>query len=603
MSSITHRHQGTSPTPHPAARTSAPVAAQGASAGISRRALVGAAGAAVAAAMLFPGADPHLAHAAVPVPQTWDYECDVAVVGSGTVLAGAGKAAAEGNRVIIIEAAGFVGGTTSISNGQTWMPLNSVAMEQGKDNYDDALAYITATAAGKSTPEILEAFLAYGPEAIDFLAETGDFTWEISPRVDYHIDVFPGATDMVRTIAPVGKQSTEAGQMTGAFGTTSSGSYVTDPLCNGIVEKYGGELLLNTRAMHLITRVNDEGATEVCGVQAQGEDGATINIKASKAVILGAGGFGWNDDMKRRYLELPANRTMEVSTCVGDGILMGQAVGADVSLMQYAWGQVVCVDPEDMPYYAWCEAPTEINHFGLGTFYGLMCKPGSCVLNKFGRRFMNEAVDYDSLYHGFWGRDLGANQTTDDAAHGTSWTNCPAFYICDSTVADAENSVMRDADGAIVSWVAYQADTLDGLLDQIPWRDEYARQKAAATIEEYNANCSQGIDPEFHRGETRWDQGGTSRPEVSLAPIEQGPFYCVICEPYPMCTKGGLRVNEKAQVLSVTGEVIPRLYAAGNNSGIGGPGLFYNGAGGTLGPGFTFSYIAGIGASQLEAWE
>lgn len=573
---------------------------------ITRRSFVGTAGAAslaAAATMALAGADPQVAHAAVDVPQEWDYECDVAVVGSGTVLTGAGKAAAEGNRVIIIEAAGSTGGTTAIANGQTWMPLNSVAMEQGLDNYDDALAYVTATAAGKSTPEILQAFLTYGPEAIDFLAQTADLSWEISPRVDYHIDVFPGAKDQVRTIAPVGKQSTEAGQMTGAFGTTSSGSYITDPLCDGIVNKYGGELLLNTRAMHLITRVDADGKTEVCGVQAQVEDGSTVNIKASKAVILGAGGFGWNDDMKKRYLELPANRTMEVSACLGDGILMGQAVGADVSLMQYAWGQVVCVDPADMPYHEWCEKPTEINHFGLGTFYGLMCKPGSCVLNKFGRRFMDEAVDYDSLYHGFWGRDLGANQTEEAAATGTSWTNCPAFYICDSTVCDEENSVMRDADGNVVEWVAYQSDTIEGLVDQIPWRDDYAHDKALKTIEEYNENCRAGVDPEFHRGETRWDQGGTSRPAKSLAPIEQGPFYCVICEPYPMCTKGGLRVNENAEVLSVTGEVIPRLYASGNNSGIGGPGLFYNGAGGTLGPGFAFAYIAGMNAAELDPWE
>ena len=216
---------------------------------------------------------------------------------------------------------------------------------------------------------------------------------------------------------------------------------------------------------------------------------------------------------------------------------------------------------------------------------------------------MDEAVDYDSLYHGFWGRDLGANQTEEGGTYGTSWTNCPAFYICDSTVADAENSVMRDSDGNIVSWVAYQADTIEELLDQIPWRDDYARQKASKTIEEYNENCRNDIDPEFHRGETTWDQGGTSRPEKSLAPIEVGPFYGIICEPYPMCTKGGLRVNENAEVLSVTGEVIPRLYASGNNSGIGGPGLFYNGAGGTLGPGFTFGYIAGMNAAQLTPWE
>ena len=252
--------------------------------------------------------------------------------------------------------------------------------------------------------------------------------------------------------------------------------------------------------------------------------------------------------MKRQYMEIPANRTMEVTTCKGEGILMGQAVGADLDLMPYAWGQVVCVDPADMPYHEWCDAPTEYNDFGLGTFYGLMCKAGSCVINKFGRRFMDEAVDYDSLWHGFWGRDLGKNGDDEGAEFGTSWTNIPAFYICDSTVADAEASTMRDEDGNICSWVAYQSDTLEGLLDQIPFRDDYARQTASKTLESYNAYAAEGRDPEFHRGETLWDQGGTSRPASCLAPIEQGPFYCVICEPYPMCTKGGLKVNEKAEV-------------------------------------------------------
>ena len=574
--------------------------------GLSRRGFLSVAGlAAVAAGASLAGCAPQAAkeeNAAVGVPETWDYECDVAVVGSGTVLTGAGKAAAAGDKVIIIEAANQVGGTTATSNGQTWMPLNSTAMADNLDDRDDALAYITATAAGKSTPEILDAFLTYGPEAIDFLAETADLSWEISPRIDYHYDVFPGAKDQVRTIAPVGKQSTEAGQMTGAFGTTSSGSYVTAPLADGIVNKYGGEILTETTAKRLITRVNDEGKTEVVGVQAETKKG-TVNIKASKAVILGAGGFGWNDEMKRQYMEIPANRTMEVTTCKGEGILMGQAVGADLDLMPYAWGQVVCVDPADMPYHEWCDAPTEYNDFGLGTFYGLMCKAGSCVINKFGRRFMDEAVDYDSLWHGFWGRDLGKNGDDEGAEFGTSWTNIPAFYICDSTVADAEASTMRDEDGNICSWVAYQSDTLEGLLDQIPFRDDYARQTASKTLESYNAYAAEGRDPEFHRGETLWDQGGTSRPASCLAPIEQGALYCVNCEPYPMCTKGGLKVNEKAEVLSVTGEVIPRLYASGNNSGIGGPGLFYNGAGGTLGPGFAFSYIAGMNATQLEPWE
>ena len=121
-------------------------------AGLTRRGFLGALGVAAAAAAgaSLAGCAPQgaTANAAVGVPESWDYECDVAVVGSGTVLTGAGKAAAEGDRVIIIEAADKTGGTTATSNGQTWMPLNSTAMADGLDNRDDALAYVTATAIG-----------------------------------------------------------------------------------------------------------------------------------------------------------------------------------------------------------------------------------------------------------------------------------------------------------------------------------------------------------------------------------------------------------------------------------------------------------------------
>ena len=62
--------------------------------GLSRRGFLSVAGlAAVAAGASLAGCAPQAAkeeNAAVGVPETWDYECDVAVVGSGTVLTGAG---------------------------------------------------------------------------------------------------------------------------------------------------------------------------------------------------------------------------------------------------------------------------------------------------------------------------------------------------------------------------------------------------------------------------------------------------------------------------------------------------------------------------------
>jgi predicted oxidoreductase len=57
-------------------------------------------------------------------------------------------------------------------------------------------------------------------------------------------------------------------------------------------------------------------------------------------------------------------------------------------------------------------------------------------------------------------------------------------------------------------------------------------------------------------------------------------------------TFAGIRTDEHARVIDGDNQAIPGLYAAGNdcqNVVFGG----YAGAGGTLGPGMTFAYLAG----------
>ena len=83
------------------------------------------------------------------------------------------------------------------------------------------------------------------------------------------------------------------------------------------------------------------------------------------------------------------------------------------------------------------------------------------------------------------------------------------------------------------------------------------------------------------------------RNSTPAAPLTTAPFFSIEVKAGNIGTAGGLRANTNAQVVNSFGEVIPRLYAAGNNSGIGGPGLGYGGGGGTIGPCMTFGYIAG----------
>ena len=79
-------------------------------------------------------------------------------------------------------------------------------------------------------------------------------------------------------------------------------------------------------------------------------------------------------------------------------------------------------------------------------------------------------------------------------------------------------------------------------------------------------------------------------PNPCLAPLETGPFYCMVLYPGEMGTAGGLVIDTHARVLKKDGKAIPGLYACGNCSTALLP--TYPGPGSTLGPAMTFGYLA-----------
>ncbi len=119
----------------------------------------------------------------------------------------------------------------------------------------------------------------------------------------------------------------------------------------------------------------------------------------------------------------------------------------------------------------------------------------------------------------------------------------------------------------------------------------------AQTIQTFNANALNGVDPDWHRGESDFDQvtaGDKSRTDLknpALAPLVTPPFYGANIWPGTCGTNGGLQTNVNAQVLNTSGNPIPGLYATGNTmASVMGAG--YPGGGATVGSGMTFAYVA-----------
>ena len=121
----------------------------------------------------------------------------------------------------------------------------------------------------------------------------------------------------------------------------------------------------------------------------------------------------------------------------------------------------------------------------------------------------------------------------------------------------------------------------------------------AATIDRFNGFARDGVDADFHRGESAYDHyygDTTNTPNPSLGEIVNGPFYAAAIVPADLGTKGGVRIDTRARVLRPDGSVIDGLYAAGNAAA---PvmGHTYAGPGATIGPAMVFGHIAALDAA------
>ncbi len=502
--------------------------------------------------------------------QKWDMETDVIVVGSGSGLVAALAASLAGKEVLVLEKEQVIGGASGLSASVFWIPNNSVMKKRGlKDSRENAIAYIRSLAEGQATDELIEAFVDGGPEMVDFIRDNTSISWTISamitPVCDFHVE-FPGGVRRGRSIMP-------------ALGSSgNAGNVLIKPLVDALTAS-GGEILRKSPVRRLITRLLDDGRQEVLGVVAE-EDGDPINIKARCGVVLAAGGFDWNDDLLKHFLRGPRLQTLIPSSSTGDGILMAMQAGADLRNMNECWGSIV---------YKEAAAKARANGNGAGLFCLLeKALPGSMIVNRFGKRFCNEAAGWETVSRTFFnwinsGEDPG-------------YQNIPGYLIYDNKTNPGNPmgnpTIMRTRDGVV------RAGSLAELAQKLNI-DSEALEK---TVADFNEHAKLGKDPEFHRGETVFDRGGGNNAGNTLGPMNQPPFFSVEVAPATIGTCGGARVNGNAQVISPFNQPIPRLYAGGNNAGVGGPGAGYGGPGCCLGSGFSFAYLAGKHIATLDPW-
>jgi fumarate reductase flavoprotein subunit len=297
------------------------------------------------------------------------------------------------------------------------------------------------------------------------------------------------------------------------------------------------EIMLETTATSLVKDVN--GA--ITGVKATTKDGKEITVGA-KAVVLAAGGYAGNKEMLAEYIPVMENAgLLGHPGNVGDGIRMGIEAGADVRCID-AYCPHAAVNPEKTLLITW-----------------EMIMRGGIIINEQGNRFVDETIGYAKC-----------------APELAQQSNGRGYLIFDGNVASQVEKT------ASYQSVIKEAASIEELADTIG----VDKANLAATIETYNNAAIEGQD-EFGR--------------TTFGKPFEGTLYSIEVNSYLLFTTGGLRIDTEARVIDTEGEVIPGLYAAGENAGTTVAGEGYSGyiTGEGLLSAFAFGRIAGRNAGQL----
>lgn len=443
--------------------------------------------------------------------KNWAETRDVLIVGFGGAGACAAiEAADNGASVTIFEAASESGGSTKLSSAELYLGGGTKVQKAVgyDDSTDDVYGYLMDSNGPQADAEKVRAYADGGADHLDWLMTLG---------VPFKMSEYPERAMMALTddcllytgsekAWPYVDKYKPAPRGHNLYVEGDNGGPLFVKILTEAVEQRDINVHLEARALRLI--VDQFGPEQrIVGLVVR-ENMEERCYRATKGVVLCAGGFVMNQEMMQRYApELAKAGTVPIGNPndTGGGIQMGLSVGARAINMHEGFLSV--------PFYP----PATLTH---GIF-----------VNGQGQRFINE-----DAYHGRIGCYL-VKQTF------------PVYLVL---------NVDDYADYETASWLAAPVkgtgETIDELADEL----DLPTGSLLETVSRYNEAVEAGVDPAFHKSDT-W-----------LKPLI-GPFVALDCTPgagafLPHFTLGGLDTTVDGVVLNAEGSAISGLYAAGRTA-------------------------------------
>ncbi len=536
----------------------------------------------------------------VPMPTSWTFSSDVVVVGYG----GAGAVSAitafdQGANVLVLEKTPSLaslgvaktsslttqvsggGGNTHISGGLVVWPTDPIGGAQHLYNLSFG-----------ATP--MDVCMAWGTMANQNRA------WLDQMGIKATVNSLSGEFPNVPGWSSISNYN--------VVGGGAQMFYSLDQM----VQQRGIPVLFNTRGTALI---QDPVTQEIKGVQCLQNQSEVVNVQAKRAVVMCTGGFEYDDNMKVRFSKAYPEHFYGWQYNTGDGIKMGQQVGAAIWHMNAVSGR-----PEP-----W------VPRINQGWSYSFPTNNYIWV-DRYGNRFLNES-GYPS--HSGWCAMNDFNLTIGE------YTRLPSFQVFDETCRlkgavagggptstpyqlggvlggtgwSADNSAEIAAGyiikGADIPTLAanIQAATIYGSnqgmavpaswnaiesMDAVSIPDgtnapNLTAANLTATVNKFNADCAAG------KGDTVF-----GRTAATMAPVQTPPFYALPLWVGGPNTQGGLQRNAKAQITDPYNNPIPRLYGNGENGSV--YGFLYPTGGGDDCELIAFGRISGTNAAAEVPW-
>jgi hypothetical protein len=552
---------------------------------------------------------------------------DVVVIGAGAAgMSAALFAAIRGATTLLVEKTVYVGGTSALSAGSIWIPNTLHAAAVGTaDSAPNVERYLQHIIGNRADASLRLSFLKRGPEAVELLESQSHVKLRAYARHPDYRSELEGAAVAGRALEPLPFDGRLLGQ---AFHLirpplpefTLFGGMMVDRTDIGhllsstrsmksflhssqLLARYAGDRLRHRRGTRLVMGNALVGRllyslllrdvaiiTETSlGRIVQNADGAVSgaslvcngvlrDISITGGLILAGGGSNRHPERRRAALGTSPEWSSVQPASNGEVQDKALEIGAHIS------------DRDLSPAY-WAPASIRLRADGSTAVFPHFVldrgKPGTVVVDRNGRRFVNEAISY----HQF---------ALEMFAQGES--AIPAFLIADAAaVRNYGLGMVRPGGWGTKAAVADGYLTTGETIEQLGQKLNIEPVNLRETIEKMNGFAQTGCDLEFGRGGTVYEHHNGDRSaggaNPNLGPIRMPPFYAVRLYPSDIGMSAGLVTDAAGRVLESSNEPIVGLYACGNDmqSIMGGT---YPGPGITLGPAIVFAYLAASEAAR-----